>query len=50
MQIGDIVRVLPPFDKEFPDAYVIEGVSEAGAFQICDGREFDEKYLTLADA
>ena len=47
MQIGDTVRVLPPFNVSFPDTYVIEGVSEAGAWQICGGCDFDEIYLEL---
>lgn len=39
------VRVLPPFTEFYPGEYVIEAVSETGAFQICGGVDFDAIYL-----
>lgn len=46
LNVGDIVRVLPPFDVAFPGTYVIESTNaETGAFRIADGRDFDPIYL-----
>jgi len=42
--VGQLVRVLPPFDAAFPDAYPIEGFSPASV-QIAGGVDFDPVYL-----
>jgi len=48
MQVGDTVKVLPPFDIAFPDAYVIEAFhEERNAFVICGDREFDPQHLEV---
>lgn len=44
--IGDIVRVLPPFNVAFPDTYEISGIDpDTGSYQICGDRDFAEAYL-----
>ena len=50
MQIGDVVKVLAPFDGVFPDTYIIEGFESArNAFVICGDREFEEQFLEVVD-
>lgn len=46
IQVGDIVRVLAPFNVAFPDTYEVTGINEVtGALQILDGRDFDAVFL-----
>lgn len=46
MQVGDVVRVKPPFDVALPGEYVIEGQNpETGAWQIAGGIDFAEEHL-----
>lgn len=46
LQIGDRVRVLPPFDSAFPDVYTIDGINpDTGALQIMGDRDFDAAFL-----
>ena len=47
MGVGSLVRVKEPFAAHFPGEYVIEGISETGAFQICGGIDFDPIFLEL---
>lgn len=47
--VGQLVRVLPPFEASFPGIYVIEAVSETGAFQIAGGIDFDPIYLEAVE-
>lgn len=49
-QVGDRVRVAPPFDAALPDVYTIEGVNpETGAFQIAGGIDFAAEHLIVAE-
>lgn len=43
--VGDIVRVLPPFNTAYPDEYVIEAIKEDGTCVICGDRDFDPIFL-----
>lgn len=45
--VGDLVKVLPPFDFVFPETYTIEYIKEDGTCGICGDRDFDPKYLQL---
>ena len=45
MQVGDVVRVLPPFAIAYPDEYVIEEVKLDGTCVIAGDRDFDPIYL-----
>lgn len=45
LSVGDIVRVLPPFDTAFPDEYVIEEIKPDGTCVICGDRDFDPIFL-----
>lgn len=50
MVIGDVVKVLPPFNIAFPDTYVIEDYSvERNAFIICGDREFEQQFLEIVN-
>ena len=44
---GDIVRVAAPFNTDFPDEYVVEGVDDTGTALIAGGRGFADTWLTL---
>ena len=46
-QVGDIVRVLPPFQEAFPDTYLIEYINRDGVCGICEDRDFDPKFLEI---
>jgi hypothetical protein len=48
--VGDQVKVLPPFDIALPDVYVIEGADESGALLIAGGRSFAAEFLQLVQA
>jgi hypothetical protein len=48
LQVGDIVRVLYPFNTAFPGAYPIEAIHENGVCVICEDRDFDPVYLEKA--
>lgn len=50
MNVGDTVRVLPPFNEAFPDTYTVEAVHEDGTCVICEDRDFAECFLELVDA
>ena len=45
MQVGDTVKVLPPFDIAFPETYTVEAVKEDGTCTIAGDRDFDPIYL-----
>lgn len=46
IQIGDIVRVLAPFNVAFPHEYEVCGINaDTGAYQICGDRDFAPEYL-----
>ena len=46
LNIGNVVRVLAPFDAAFPDTYEIVGYSaERDVYQICGDRDFSEAFL-----
>lgn len=46
MQVGDRVRVKPPFDTALPGEYVIESQNpDTGAWRIADGVDFSEEHL-----
>ena len=46
LTVGDVVKVLPPFDSVFPDTYEIVGINiDTSAYQILDGRDFNSIYL-----
>lgn len=45
MQVGDIVKVLPPFDGAFSGAYAIEDIKPDGTCVIAGDRDFDPIYL-----
>ena len=47
--VGDLVRVLPPFDEAFPDAYPVEEVKDDGTCVICGDRDFAPCFLERAD-
>lgn len=47
MKIGDIVRVLPPFNVAFPDEYPIEDIKADGTCVICEDRDFAPKFLEV---
>ena len=49
LKIGDIVKVLYPFNYAFPDAYPVEAVKPDGTCVICGDRDFDPVYLELAE-
>ena len=49
MQVGDLVRVKPPFSEAFPDIYAIEAVHESGVCVICVDRDFDPIFLEKFD-
>lgn len=45
-QIGDTVRVLPPFDVAWPGEWIITGINpDTGAHQINGGKDFAPEYL-----
>lgn len=45
-QIGDIVRVHPPFDQAWPGEWEIVGINpDTGAFQIDGGVDFAPEHL-----
>jgi hypothetical protein len=48
LQVGDIVRVLYPFNTAFPGAYPIKAIHENGVCMICEDRDFDPVYLEKA--
>ena len=45
MQVGDSVKVLPPFDLTFPAVYAVEAVKPDGTCTIEGDRDFDPIYL-----
>ena len=45
MQVGDVVRVLPPFTIAFPYEYTVLEVKADGTCVIEDDRDFDPVYL-----
>jgi len=45
MQIGDKVKILPPFDVHFPGEFVVEAIKEDGTCVIMSDRDFDPKFL-----
>lgn len=49
IEVGSTVRVLPPFSEFFPDTYVVEEISETGAFKIAGGVDFDAAFLELVE-
>ena len=49
LAVGTRVRVLPPFSDIFPGEYVIEAISETGAFQIAGGVDFDASHLEVVE-
>lgn len=46
-EVGCMVKVLPPFDKAFPDVYEISGKHERGVCVIAGDRDFDPRYLEI---
>lgn len=50
MNVGDLVRILAPFDETYPEVYVVTGQNpDTGAWQILDGIDFEEHYLELVE-
>ena len=47
---GDVVRVTTPFDTDFPDEYVVEGIDDTGTALIDGGRSFSDGFLTLVSS
>lgn len=45
--VGSKVKVKAPFDVAFPGEYIVESISETGAFRICGDRDFDAAWLEL---
>lgn len=45
MQVGDMVRVLPPFTEAFPGVYEIVAIHPNGICVICEDRDFHPMYL-----
>ena len=45
LAVGIVVRVLPPFDAEYPGEYMVEARSATGAWQIAGGVDFAPEYL-----
>lgn len=45
MNIGDIVRVLSPFNQAFPFEYTIIDIHPNGVCVICEDRDFDPIFL-----
>jgi hypothetical protein len=45
MQVGDVVKVLAPFNEAFPDVYAVEAVKPDGTCVIAGDRDFDPVYL-----
>jgi len=45
--IGSRVKVKHPFDVAFPGEYIVEAISDTGAFRICGDRDFDASWLEL---
>lgn len=49
MEIGTIVKVLPPFDYAFPFTYAIEVIKEDGTCVIDGDRDFDPSWLEIVE-
>lgn len=45
LAVGDIVRVLPPFDLAFPDTYPVDDIKPDGTCVICGDRDFAPEFL-----
>lgn len=46
LEIGDKVRVKPPFEELFPGVWEITGIdADTGALQINGGKDFDPIHL-----
>lgn len=45
--VGDIVRVLPPFTIAFPETYPIDSIHSNGVCVIAGDRDFDPIYLEI---
>lgn len=49
-KIGDLVRILPPFNSAYPEVYAITGIRIPDeVYQILDERDFDVRYLEPAE-
>ena len=45
LQVGDLVRVLPPFREAFPEIYPVEYLKGDGTCGICGDRDFHPRHL-----